>query len=241
MIRIKVQFLGAVLAIAVATPVAQAVNLVDINGKTFDLDQFGGAAVTYRADGSVAFDGKEWDNEVGVDGVTLGELASGQAGGDPGDQVSLNDRSTPDWLQLNYGTGQTIAAGSEFVVFEITSSSSGVDTEGLSWKVGFNGGTPVAVSASDVFHFPSPGGNAEDTNMAVFDLVGDFGFSVGDVLNTVYIENIDSGSGTSDPDFIFGGITFTSTPEPVPTPEPMTAGLAAIAIAGLCARRRRLA
>ncbi len=215
-----------------ATHSGFAAPIVTINTKTFDLAQFTGATVTYREPGGVTFDGKLWDNVVGVDLFTLGELASGQFGGDPGDQVSLNDRVTPDWLQLNYGTGQTISPGStEFVVFEITSSTSSVDTEGLSWKIGFNGGTPVAVNALDVSFFPSPGGGAENTNMAVLDLF-DFGFSLGDTLNTVYIENIDSGSGTSDPDFIFGGLT-------VPEPSSITLlGLGALAILLTCYRKR---
>lgn len=214
----------ALLALAVTTP-AFAAPIVTINSKTFDLAQFDGASVTYRADGSVTFDGKLWDNEVGVDMFTLGELAAGQFGSDPGDQVSLNDRNTPDWLQLNYGAGQTIKAGStEFVVFEITSSSSGVDTEGLSWKIGFNGGAPVAVDSADVSFFAGPNG-VENTNMAVLDLL-DFGLNLGDTLNTVYIENIDSGSGTSDPDFIFGGLT-------VPEPTSMIIlGLGALVAAG---------
>jgi len=198
--------------VAAAASSASAAPIVTINSKTFDLAQFAGAAVTYRPSppGSVTFDGKLWDNANGVDGVTLGELASGQFGSDPGDQVSLNDRTTPDWLKLTYGTPQTIGpASSEFVVFEITSSSSGVDTEGLSWKIGFNGATPVAVSSSEVSHFPNVG-SEEDTNMAVFDLL-DYGFTFGDTLSEVYIENIDSGSGTSDPDFIFAAVT---VPEP---------------------------
>lgn len=232
-------------AAVTAAPVAIAGSVVEINGQSFDLDQYIGASVTYRTDadgGDVDFDGKYWDNIVGVDGVTLGELAAGQFGSDPGDQVSLNNRVTPDWLQLNYGTGQTIAPGAtEFVVFEITSSSSGVDTEGLSWMIGFNGAAPVAVSASQVSFFASPGddglGNdAENTNMAVFDLVGDFGFSLGDTITSVYIENINSGSGTSDPDFIFAGITTATV---VPTPSAAIGGLALFG--GLAVRRRRRA
>ena len=199
----------AALAIVVAVPAAQAANLVTVNGKTFDLDQFNDAFVAYRPDGSVSFDGKCWDNFVGVDPLTLGELAAGQYGSDPGDQVSLNDRSTPDWLELNYPSGQTISSATEFVVFEITSSSDGVDVEGLSWKIGFNGAPPIQVTLSEVSHFPSPGGGVEDTNMGVFKLIDDFGFSPGDLLYNVRIENVDSGSGTSDPDFIFGGVTFT--------------------------------
>jgi len=207
---------------------AALADQVTVNGKTFDLDQFDGAAVTYRADGSVAFDGKLWDNAVGVDGYTLGELAAGQFGSDPGDQVSLNDRTTPDWLKLTYGTGLTIGTDTRFVVFEITSSSSGVDAEGLSWKIGFNDGTPVAVTAAQMSHFPDTG-SFEDTNMGVFDL-SDFGFSPGDTLNSVYIENIDSGSGTSDPDFIFAGLT---------VPEPSS--LALLGLGGLIVMRRRRA
>ena len=217
-------------SIASVAALSASASAVNINGFEFDLTQFDTASVTYRADadgGQVTFDGKLWDNEVGVDMVTLGELAAGQFGSDPGDQVSLNNRTTPDWLQLNYAGGLTIAPGStEFVVFEITSSSSGVDTEGLSWKIGFNGATPVAVNALDVSHFPGPNG-VEDTNMAVFDLL-DYGFSIGDTLNSVYIENIDSGSGTSDPDFIFAGLA-------VPTP----GALALVGLGGLAGLRRR--
>ncbi len=221
--------LGAVPALVASS--ALAVPLVTINSKTFDLAQFSGASVTYRTNadgGQVTFDGKLWDNEVGVDLFTLGELASGQFGSDPGDQVSLNNRSTPDWLQLNYGTPQPVLAGAEFVVFEITSSSSGVDLEGTSWKIGFNGGTPVAVNPLDVSHFPGPNG-VEDTNMAVLDLA-DFGLNPGDSISTVYIENIDSGSGTSDPDFIFAGLTN------VPAPAPLA--LLGMGMAGLARRRR---
>lgn len=191
-----------------------AAPLVTVNSKTFDLAQFTGAAVTYRADAGngVDFDGKGWDNFVGLDGFSLGELASGQYGSDPGDQISLTATASPDWLQLTYGgTGLTIGSGgTEFVVFEITSSSSGVDDEGLSWKIGFNGNTPFAVTTAEVTHFPSPGSGAEDTNMGVFDLL-DYGFSIGDKLTSVYIENIDSGKDTSDPDFIFAGLAI---PEP---------------------------
>lgn len=226
---LSIRTLAVALLVTAMTPAAFAGPIVTVNSKTFDLAQFDGATVTYRPDGSVTFDGKLWDNEVGVDLFTLGELASGQFGSDPGDQVSLNDRVTPDWLQLNYGTGQTIKQGStEFVVFEITSATSSVDVEGLSWKIGFNGATPVAVSASDVSFFPGPNA-VENTNMAVLNLL-DFGFNLGDTLNTVYIENIDSGSGTSDPDFIFAGLT---------VPEPASAVLLGIGSLLVLRRRRR--
>lgn len=233
------QLLGTaiVFLVAATTAPADAAPLVTVNGKTFDVAQYTGATVTYRAGGEVSFAGKLWDNEVGVDPYTLGELASGQFGSDPGDQVSLNDRDTPDWLQLNYGTGQTIAPGAtEFVVFEITSSTSGVDTEGTSWQISFNGGTLIPAASGVVSHFPNDTHAGEDTNMAVFDLL-DFGFNLGDTLNTVYIENIDSGSGTSDPDFIFAGITAANA-----VPESSTIALLSIgALGALFSLRRRRA
>jgi hypothetical protein len=218
---------AATLVIGFALP-ALAAPIVTINSKDFDLAQFSNASVTYRSDGSVDFDGKQWDNQVGVDGYSLGELAAGQYGSDPGDQVSLNDRNTPDWLQLNYGAGLILSASNtEFVVFEITSSTNGVDPEGLSWKIGFNGDAPIAVTSGQVSYFANPTPSAEDTNMAVFNLQ-DFGLNPGDTLFSVRIENLDSGSGTSDPDFIFAGVT---------VPEPASIGL--IAIGGLALLRRR--
>ncbi|MFN2362014.1 MAG: PEP-CTERM sorting domain-containing protein [Marinobacter sp.] len=211
-----------------------AAPIVGINGYNFDLEQFNGASVNYRSDGSVAFDGKFWDNANGVDGVTLGELAAGQYGSDPGDQVSLNDRVTPDWLQLNYATPITISpTAHELVIFEITSSSSGVDKEGTSFKVSFNGGGLFDASdAGIISHYPST--SVEDTNMLVFDLY-DFGFSNNDLFSTLYIENKDSGSGTSDPDFIFAGVAGDLTTATVP--EPSAALLLALGLLGLFSRR----
>lgn len=172
--------------------------------------------------------------------VTLGELASGQAGGDPGDQISLNSTgsSGPDWLQLNYaGSGQVIALGAtQFVVYEISSSTSGVDTEGTSWQISFNGGSLQPASSSSVaVNFATPG--AENVNMLVFDLLSSpFNFSLGDMISTVYIENVDTGSTSSDPDFIFAGITTSAV---VPTPSAALAGL--FMFGGLAVRRRRRA
>ncbi|MCC6679698.1 MAG: PEP-CTERM sorting domain-containing protein [Phycisphaeraceae bacterium] len=184
-------------------------SLVTIDQYTFDLSQFDGATVTYRADGSVGFDGKLWDNEAGVDLYTLGELAAGQYGSDPGDQVSLNDRVTPDWLQLNYATPVTITASTHYLVIYEISSYTYVDPEGLSFQIKVNGGSLVAASTADASNFDI-GGSAEDINQLVFDLF-DLGFTPGQTVSTVYIENIDSGSGTSDPDFIFAGV---AVPEP---------------------------
>jgi hypothetical protein len=153
-----------------------------------------------------------------VDTYTLGELAEGQYGSDPGDQVTLQDRATPDWLQLNYLTPITISAlAHELVIFEITSSQNSVDTEGTSFRVSFNGGGLIeASSATIVSHYPADD-PIEDTNMLVFDLY-DFNFSNGDTFSTLYIENKDTGSGTSDPDFIFAGIAGDLTPASVPEP-----------------------
>ncbi|MFG0327749.1 MAG: hypothetical protein ACF8SC_10835 [Phycisphaerales bacterium JB037] len=207
-------------------------QLVTIGTNEFDLAQFTGASVTYRADGSVTFDGKNWDQAAGVDGYTLGELAAGQFGSDPGDQISLNDRVNPDWLQLNYGT-PFLYTGSQnkLVIYEISSFTS-VDPEGLSFQISVNGGPLVPASAASASNFwigVGSDGPAEDINELVFDLSA-MGFNPGDTISTIYIENIDSGSGTSDPDFIFAGIT---------TPAPGSAAL--LALGGIAAIRRRRA
>lgn len=223
--------LGVVMLFALSSQAATA-QTVSINDCDFDLTQFDGASVTYRADGSVTFDGKRWDQAAGVDGFTLGELAAGQFGSDPGDQISLNDRTTPDWLQLNYGTPQELTPSlNKLVVYEI-SSAQVVDPEGLSFNISVNGGPLVPATMADATNFwagVGSDGPAEDCNQLIFDLFA-LGFSSGDMISTVYIENIDSGSGTSDPDFIFAGLA---------TPSPST--LALLALGGLTASRRRRA
>jgi len=238
--------LGSLLVVALAAPSALA--SITIDSFNFDLNQFTGAAVTYRADadgGTVTFDGKLWDNEVGVDGVTTGELAAGQFGSDPGDQLSLNNRSTPDWFQLTYaGAGLTIGDSTQdtFVIYEITSSNTGVDTEGTSWKISFNGGTlnDASTGTASFLDFSSQG--VENVNQIAFDLTS-FGFSSGDLLKSVYIENIDSGSGTSDPDFIFTALEGTLVPGGV-IPEfssVATWTLLSLAFSSWAYRRRRSA
>lgn len=205
-------------------------DVVNINGLEFELDQFDGAWVAYKSDGSVSFDGKRWDQAAGVDGFTLGELAAGQYGSDPGDQISLNDRSSPDWLQLNYGTPfQITSTMNQLVVYEI-SSYTYVDPEGLSFNIRVNGGDLVPASMATATNFYAgigSDGPAEDANQLIFDLFA-MGFEIGDSISSIYIENIDSGEGTSDPDFIFAGIT---------TPTPGTAML--LGLGGLAVARRR--
>jgi hypothetical protein len=211
---------------------------VAINDYTFDLDQFDGATVTYREDGYVDFDGKKWDQAAGVNGYTLGELAAGQYGSDPGDQVSLNDTSTPDWLQLNYATPIELTSSLHTLVIYEISSYQYVDPEGLSFNIRVNGGSLVSASAAEALNFNAgmgSDGQAEDCNQLVFDLFG-LGFGVGDSVSTVYIENIDAGSGISDPDFIFAGMATA-----VPLPAAAWAGMALLgAMGGVAGIKRRL-
>lgn len=205
-------------------------SLVTINSLTYELDQFAGASVTYRADAGsgVTFDGKLWDQAAGVDGFTLGELAAGQFGSDPGDQISLNNRTTPDWLQLNYGTSFTLTSTANQLVIHEISSQTFVDTEGTSFNIRINGGPLISATTAIATNY-NAGGSAEDANQLIFDLFA-LGFSAGDSISSIYIENIDSGSGTSDPDFIFAGIT-----------APAPGSLALIGMGSLIANRRRRA
>lgn len=231
--------ISTVLSLALVASTASAA--VTINGYNFDLGQFSGAAVTYRsgAGSGVAFAGKLWDNQVGVDGYTPGELAMGQSIVDLGDQISLTKRDTPDWFQLTYaGAGLTIdALNHMFVVYEITSNNTALDVEGTSWKVRFNGGPLVTASSATVKQFidtPSP---AENVNLIAFDLLS-FGFSPGDMLKSIYFENIDSGVDDSDPDFIFTALAT----EPAVVPEPASLvvwSLIAISVGGAGWWRRK--
>ncbi len=230
----------AIAACALATPALA--NEVTIDAYTFDLDQFANAAVTYRADGGVTFDGKQWDNAVGVDFFTVGELAAGQYGGDPGDQLSLNSygASGADWFTLDFGAGGLTIGDSNhdtFVFYEITSSSAGVDVEGTSWEVSFDGGSFISAASgiATFLNFTSFG--AENVNQVAFDLTG-FGFNAGDILQSVTVRNLDTGSSTSDPDFIFGGLEGTLAVVPLPTAA--LAGLGMLAgCAGVRQYRRR--
>jgi hypothetical protein len=219
-------------AVAAAATVATAAD-VTIGDFTFDLGQFAGASVNYRTNadgGQVTFDGKLWDNAVGVDGVTIGELAAGQHGSDPGDQLSLNNRSSPDWFTLNYAVNLTVGgpANDTFVFYEITSSNSAVDVEGTSWEISFNGGAFYSASLGDATFLNFSGLGVENVNQIAFDLTS-FGLSVGDILTSVTVRNLDTGSSTSDPDFIFGGLEGTLAV--VPLPPAAWAGLATLGAA----------
>jgi len=221
----------ALVSVLSVCALSASASAVVINGYDFDLGQFAGASVTYRADGSVTFDGKAWDQAAGVDGFTLGELAAGQFGSDPGDQISLNATSSPDWLQLNYGTPvELTGALNKLVIYEI-SSAQVVDPEGLSFRIRINGGAFIPATAAMAINFNAgigSDGPAEDANQLVFDLFA-LGFNPGDMISTVYIENINSGPGTSDPDFIFMGVA---------VPAPAAAGVLAIGAFGSIRRRR---
>jgi len=208
--------------------------VVTINGLSYELDQFTGASVTFRDEpgSSVAFDGKAWDQAAGVDGFTLGELAAGQFGSDPGDQVTLQSTPDPDWLQLNYGTPFTLTSPANRLVIHEISSQTFVDPEGLSFNIRINGGPLIPTTMAIATNYNAgigSDGPSEDANQLIFDLFG-LGFSTGDMISTVFIENIDSGSGTSDPDFIFAAITI---------PAPASAWL--LGLGGLMAVRRRRA
>lgn len=219
---------------------------VTIGDYSFDLGQFAGASVNYRTSGDgghVTFDGKLWDNTAGVDGFTIGELAAGQHGSDPGDQLSLNSRSTlgqgQDWFMLNFALSLTVgdSANDKFVFYEITSSTSGVDVEGTSWEISFNGGAFYNASLGDATFLDYSALSVENVNQIAFNLT-DFGLNVGDTLTSVMVRNIDSGNGTSDPDFIFGALGSTLTV--VPLPPAAFAGLGLLAgCAGVRQYRRR--
>lgn len=223
---------------------------VTIGDYAFDLNQFNSAAVTYRADGAIAFDGKHWDNEVGVDGVTIGELAAGQFGRDPGDQLSLNDRGgtdgVVDWFELGFSTGLAVGNGMNdtFVFYEITSASSptasatGIDIEGTSWEISINGSAFVHASMGDTKFLDFSGvGNAENVNQIAFSLA-DFGLAAGDTLSTIRVRNYDSGSGVSDADFIFGGLGSALTVVPLPPAAFAALGLMGGLVAIRSIRRR---
>lgn len=120
------------------------------------------------------------------------------------------------------------------VIYEISSYPGYVDLEGLSFKISFNGDTLITASAGDASAYDVSG--VEATNQIVFDLY-DFGFTDGDILGSIYIENVYSDSSTSDPDFIFVGIASTSV---VPIPSAVLLCGLGICFGSKLRRRNRL-
>jgi len=92
---------------------------------------------------------------------------------------------------------------------------------GSTWESFYRGSNPGALDTAD-----QPHRQAVDSLMIHYRGSGVSG---------------NAGNGFFFDDVVIDNAMLMLDEAPVPTPEPMTAGLAAIAIAGLCARRRRLA
>lgn len=230
----------AAAALAVAAPMAAtAAPFTTIDGFNFDLGQFSTAFVT--TDGTFA--SSNFDNVAGVDGFELGELAARPGGTtfpvDAGDRISLGDDTTEQFLKLDYGAnGFSVGAGqaSNFVVYE-SSGRDFVDPEGLNFKISFNGGAFVNAGDAGVASVVALAGAAEH-NQIVFDLTDvEFGFLIGDTINTVEIRNLTGFPGTSDPDFTFAGRAGIDAAIPAPAALPLM--LSVLALGGLMARRRK--
>jgi hypothetical protein len=209
-------------------------NAVTINGYDFDLSQFDGATVTtsYHHDGHIH--GNTWDNLVGVDHYTLGELATAQYGFDPGDHISLGDYSAQDSFTLTYGTGFYIGTGqsSMFVVYESSGRQPGEpDTGRTGWDISFNGGDWISASSAHSISLYTE--FAPSHGQIVFDLT-QHGFSLGEQITTVSIRN-HIGVG---PDFTFAAHAGTSAPL-APVPEPGSLTLLGLGLLGMAVRRRR--
>jgi len=197
-----------------ATLVAQAVP-VTIGGFTHELNQFAGASVTTTVSaGGVS--GKVWDNAVGVDQYTLGELATPQFGFDPGDTIALGNSTLQQSLTLTYGAGFTVGTGAEkyFVVYELKSANNLTpDAEGTAFQISFNGGSWVSAVNNNFLNVIAVN---EYHHQVGFDLTSaNFGFNVGDVINTVSIRNTLGLGDSSDPDLTFAGqaMNTSSVPE----------------------------
>lgn len=218
--------LGVLCGILWAAGPAQAVN---INGYEFDLGQFTGASVQTSFLDANHIHGNTWDNLVGVDMYTLGELATAQYGFDPGDHISLGDYSAQDSFTLTYGTGFSVGngQGALFVLYESSGRTPGqADSGRTGWDISFNGGAwlDAATYAYDVSLFSD---YAPSHGQIVFDLTA-LGFSVGDVINTVSVQN-HIGVG---PDFTFAGHVSS------PVPEPASILILGMGLAGIAVRRR---
>lgn len=232
---------------------ATAAPITSINGIDYDLAQFTAATVTTNVTEAEIF-GSTFDNPNGIDLLTLGELATPQFGFDPGDRITLGiEDGDQDLLTLFYGAPVLIGTGmsSWFVVFE-QSGDTVVDPEGLNFEIAFNGGSFVEAwtSASVTATGGVVGAGGTEQNQIVFDLLhSDFGFSTGDVINSVAIRNrVITMSSEDDPDFLFAARAGT---DPVffdpnadfTNPEPSSLVLCAIALGyvgvGSARRRRR--
>lgn len=161
------------LSTAICLSFGSSVVAATINGFNFDLDQFIGASVTTTV-GINNTDGSLWDNNVGVNEYTLGELATdhfvglGEDAGDVGDFISLGDNAPVGSLTLTYGTPFYIGTGQSalFVVYEQSGRTQSQSDPGRTgWEISFNGGNFVKVvdGASSVSLFdtyPKPRANS---------------------------------------------------------------------------------
>lgn len=223
------------------TQQATAAPFTTIEGITFDLGQFTGAAVTTDVPAS-DLHGSTFDNPNGIDGVTLGELATAHFGADEGDRISLGEvDGAQNMILLTYGFGVLIGSGdsAKFVVYE-QSGRAFLDPEGISFEISINGGTFVnaGTSAAATGTGGVTGAGGTEQNQIVFDLLHpDFGFTVGDVINTVKIQNLGiSGVTTDDPDFLFAGRAGRA---PLTVSAPGVLALFGLGVIGLGALRRR--
>lgn len=224
--------LYCVLAIALGLLTTHAsAAVITVDTFSFDLDQFIGASVTTTS--SDIF-GSNFDNAIGADGFTLGELS-----GSASDRITLDGSPTPDTLTINYATGFTVGAGQNafFVVYESNGDLT-VDPEGQNFDISFNGGSFVD-ALNGTASVVAPGGSTSH-NQIVFDLTdGNFNFSINDIITSVTIRNQTGGVGEFDPDFTFAAHAGTVV---VPVPAAVWPGMAMLAgLGAIQYRRKRLA
>jgi hypothetical protein len=196
-------FLPRILALSALLAGASHATTVTIGGFTHDLGQFTGANVTVSLPGTT-ISGKQWDNAVGVDNYTLGELATAQYGFDPGDTVALGSNTRQDSLKLTYGSAFKVGTGAEkyFVVYELKSVNNFTpDLEGTAFEISFNGGAWVSALNYSQLNVVGPN---EYHHQVVFDLTdSNFNFNVGSMINVVDIRSRTGLGTSSDPDFTF--------------------------------------